>query len=89
MKEEEVMNLVVWALVAVLAGLVAEYAMKRGGYGVGWDVALGLFGSIVVSWIFQSWWVSPDPGIVAVTLVAALGAAGLIVAQRTIWPAIV
>jgi uncharacterized membrane protein YeaQ/YmgE (transglycosylase-associated protein family) len=84
-----VMNLVIWVLVAVLAGLVAEYAMKRGGYGRGWDVALGLIGSIVVSWIFQSRWVSPDPGMVAVTLVAAVGAAGLIVAQRTIWPAIV
>ena len=83
------MNLVMWVLVAVLAGLVAEYAMKRGGYGRGWDIALGLAGAIVVSSIVQSRWVSPDPGMVAVTLVAAVGAAGLIVAQRTIWPAIV
>jgi hypothetical protein len=30
-----------------------------------------------------------DPGMVAVTIVAAVGAAGLLVAQRTIWPAIV
>ncbi|MGH7266872.1 MAG: hypothetical protein ACREMB_18790 [Candidatus Rokuibacteriota bacterium] len=83
------MNLVMWALVAVLIGLVAGYAMKRGGYGWGWDIALGLAGSIVVSSIFQSRWVSPDPGMVAVALVAAVGAAGLIGAQRTIWPAIV
>jgi uncharacterized membrane protein YeaQ/YmgE (transglycosylase-associated protein family) len=83
------MHLVIWVLVAVLAGLGAEYAMKRGGYGRGWDIALGLAGAIVVSSIFQSRWVSPDPGIVVVTLVAAVGAAGLIVAQRTIWPAIV
>jgi uncharacterized membrane protein YeaQ/YmgE (transglycosylase-associated protein family) len=81
------MNFVMWVLVAVLAGLMAEYAMKRGGYGLGWDIALGLTGSIVVSWIFQTRWVSPDPGMVAVTLVAAVGAAGLIVAQRKIWPA--
>jgi uncharacterized membrane protein YeaQ/YmgE (transglycosylase-associated protein family) len=83
------MHLVMWVLVAVLAGLVAEYAMKRGGYGRGWDIALGLAGSIVVSSIFQSRWVSPDPGIIVVTIVAAIGAAGLIVAQRTIWPAVV
>jgi uncharacterized membrane protein YeaQ/YmgE (transglycosylase-associated protein family) len=76
-----------WVLVALLAGLVAEYAMKRGGYGLGRDIALGLTGSIVVSWIFQSRWVSPDPGLVAVAIVAAVGAAGLIVAQRKIWPA--
>jgi uncharacterized membrane protein YeaQ/YmgE (transglycosylase-associated protein family) len=83
------MNLVMWVLVAVLAGVVAEYAMKRGGYGRGWDIALGLAGSIVVSSIFQSRWVSPDPGMVMVIIIAAVGAASLIVVQRTIWPAIV
>jgi len=81
------MNFIMWVLVAVLAGLIAGFVMKRGGYGRGWDVALGLVGSVVASWIFQSRWVAPDPGVVAVILVAAVGAAGLIVAQRTIFPA--
>ena len=58
--------------------------MKRGGHGWGWDIALGLAGSI-----FQSRWVFPGPSIIVVTMVAAVGAAGLIVAQRTIWPATV
>ena len=39
-----------------------------------------------MSWIFQSQCIS-DPGMVAAILVAAIGAAGLIVAQRTIFPA--
>ena len=77
----------VGVLVAVLAGLVAGFVLKRGSYGRGWDIALGLIGSVVVSWLFQSQWVSPDPGLVAGTLVAAVGAAGLIVGQRTIFPA--
>ena len=81
------MNVVMWVLVAVLAGLVAGFVLKRGSYGRGWDIALGLIGSVVVSWLFQSQWVSPDPGMVAVTLAAAVGAASLIVAQRTIFPA--
>jgi uncharacterized membrane protein YeaQ/YmgE (transglycosylase-associated protein family) len=72
------MSVVMWVLVAVLAGLLA---------GRGWNIELGLVGSVVVSWIFQSQWVSPDPGIVAGTLVAAVGAAGLIVAQRMGFPA--
>ena len=42
-----------------------------------------------MSGIFQSRWVSPDPGLAAVIIVAAVGAASLIVAQRKIWPAIV
>jgi uncharacterized membrane protein YeaQ/YmgE (transglycosylase-associated protein family) len=81
------MSVVMWVLVAVLAGLLAGFVMKRGSYGRGWDVILGLIGSVVVSWIFQSRWVSPDPGLMAVTIVAAVGAAGLIVAQRAIFPA--
>jgi uncharacterized membrane protein YeaQ/YmgE (transglycosylase-associated protein family) len=81
------MSVVMWVLVAVLAGLLAGFVMQRGSYGRGWDVILGLIGSVVVSWIFQSQWVAPDPSLVAGILVAAVGAAGLIVAQRTIFPA--
>jgi uncharacterized membrane protein YeaQ/YmgE (transglycosylase-associated protein family) len=81
------MSVIMWVLVAVLAGLLAGFVMKRGSYGRGWDVILGLIGSLVVSWIVQSQWASPDPGLVAMILVAAVGAAGLIVGQRTLFPA--
>ena len=75
------MNLVMWVLVAVLAGLVAGFVMKRG-CGRGWDIGIGLVGSVAVGWLFQSQWVASAPSLMAVTLVAAAGAAGLIVAQR-------
>ncbi|HWC01672.1 MAG TPA: hypothetical protein VHF87_02780 [Methylomirabilota bacterium] len=81
------MNVVMWILVALLAGLLAGFVLKRGSYGRGWDVLLGLIGSIAVSWFFQSQWLSPEPEMVAVIVVAAVGAASLIVAQRTIFPA--
>jgi uncharacterized membrane protein YeaQ/YmgE (transglycosylase-associated protein family) len=81
------MNLVVGVLVAVLAGLLAGLVMQRGSYGRGWDVILGLVGSVVVSWVFERLWATPDPDLVAMIVVAAVGAAGLIVAQRTIFPA--
>jgi uncharacterized membrane protein YeaQ/YmgE (transglycosylase-associated protein family) len=38
--------------VGVLAGVLAGYVMKRGGYGMRWDIILGLVGSIAGSWIF-------------------------------------
>ena len=79
------MSFVMWVLVAVLAGLLAGIVMKRGSYGRGWDIALGLAGSVVVSWLFERQW-APDPSLVAVIFVAAVGAAGSIVAQRTILP---
>jgi uncharacterized membrane protein YeaQ/YmgE (transglycosylase-associated protein family) len=81
------MSVILWVLVAVLAGLLAGFVRQRGSYGRGWDVTLGLIGSVVMSWVFERLWASPDPGLVAVILVAAAGAAGLIVAQRTIFPA--
>jgi uncharacterized membrane protein YeaQ/YmgE (transglycosylase-associated protein family) len=73
-----------WVLVGLLAGLV----MKTGGYGRGWDSLLALVGSVVgsgIAWLLE---IPPDPGMVAVTIVAVVGAAGLIVAQRKIWPII-
>lgn len=81
------MNVFMWVLVALLVGLVAGLVMKRGSYGRGWDVIVGLSGSVIVSWFFQSHWVAPNPDLGMVILVAAVGAAGLIVAQRTILPA--
>ena len=81
------MCVVMWGLVAVVAGLLAGFVMQRGSSGRGWDVILGLIGGVVVSWVFERLWASPDPGLVAMIFVATVGAAGLIVAQRTIFPA--
>ncbi len=83
------MNLVMvamWVLVGLLAGLVAEFVMKRGGYGLRGDIILGLVGSLVGGWIFWALGISPGPGMVAVAVVAFVGAP--IVAQRKMWPTI-
>jgi uncharacterized membrane protein YeaQ/YmgE (transglycosylase-associated protein family) len=81
------MDVVMWILVALLAALLAGFVMKHKSYGRGWDLVLGLIGGVGVSWFFQSQSVSPESGLVAVVIVAALGAGGLIAAQRTIFPA--
>lgn len=77
-----------WVLVGLLAGLLAALVMKREGYGLRGDIILGLAGSIVGSWIFWALGVSPEAGMVPVAVVAFVGAAILIVAQRKIWPTI-
>ena len=46
---------------------------------------LGLVGSIVGSWIFQALGVSPEAGMVVLVVVAFVGAAFVIVAQRKVW----
>jgi uncharacterized membrane protein YeaQ/YmgE (transglycosylase-associated protein family) len=80
----------VMVLMGVLAGWLARYLMERGGFGLRWDVILGLAGSAVGSWLL---WVAGAPfafaaGLAAVAVVAFVGAALAIVAQRRIYPAI-
>jgi uncharacterized membrane protein YeaQ/YmgE (transglycosylase-associated protein family) len=78
--------IVMGVLAGALVGWLAGYVMERGGYGLRWDIILGLVGSVVVSWMFQVLGVSPGAGMVVVGVVAFVGAAIPIVAQRKIWP---
>jgi uncharacterized membrane protein YeaQ/YmgE (transglycosylase-associated protein family) len=75
-------------LVGVLAGWLAGFVMQRGGYGLRWDIILGVVGSIVASWISLAFGISPGAGIVTMGVVAFLGAAIPIVAQRKVWPTV-
>ena len=86
--EEDVMTLAIamWVLVGLLVGLLAGFVMKAGGYGRRWDILLALVGSIVGSGIVWLLEIPPDPSLVTVTVVGVVGATGLIVAQRKIWP---
>jgi uncharacterized membrane protein YeaQ/YmgE (transglycosylase-associated protein family) len=72
--------------VGVLAGVLAGYVMKRGGYGMRWDIILGLVGSVVGSWIFWALRISPGAGLIALAGVAFVGAAIPIVGQRMLRP---
>jgi uncharacterized membrane protein YeaQ/YmgE (transglycosylase-associated protein family) len=75
-----------WVLVGVLAGVLAGVVMKRGGYGLKWDIILGLVGSIGGSWIFRSLGILPGAGMVPMVVVACMGAAIPIVVQRKLRP---
>jgi uncharacterized membrane protein YeaQ/YmgE (transglycosylase-associated protein family) len=89
--EEDVMTLAMatmWVLVGLLVGLLAGLVMKAGGYGRRWDVLLAIVGSVVLSGIAWPLGIALDAGMVAVVIVAFVGAASLIVAQRKIWPII-
>jgi uncharacterized membrane protein YeaQ/YmgE (transglycosylase-associated protein family) len=79
---------VLWVLAGLLAGLLAGVITKRGGHGLRWDMILGLAGSIVVSAIFQALGIAPDAGMVALVMVAFVGAAGVIGVQRAMWPTV-
>lgn len=73
-------------LVGLIAGWVAGIVMKGGGNGLIGDISLGLGGSTMGSWIFQALGVSPEAGWFAMVVIAFVGAASVIVAQRKVWP---
>src|SRR5256885_12151352 len=64
------MTFLMWILAGVLAGLLAGWVVKRGGYGLRWDITLGLVGSIGGSWILRSLGFYPGAGLVATAIVA-------------------
>ena len=73
-------------LVGLLAGWLAGIVMQGGGYGMLGDINLGLGGSMLGSLIFQVLGVSPEAGWFGMIVVGFVGAAGVIVAQRKVWP---
>jgi uncharacterized membrane protein YeaQ/YmgE (transglycosylase-associated protein family) len=77
-----------WILAGLLAGLLAGIVTKRGGYGLRWDIILGLAGSIVGSAIYRALGIAPDAGMIAMVMAAFVGAAGVIVVQRAMWPTV-
>jgi uncharacterized membrane protein YeaQ/YmgE (transglycosylase-associated protein family) len=79
-------TLAMLVLVGVLAGVLAGYVMKRGGYGMRWDIILGLVGSVAGSWVCWALNVSPGAGLLALAVVAFVGAAVLLVGQRLLRP---
>jgi len=80
--------LVMWVLVGLAAGRLAGYVMEGGGYGLKGDLALGVIGSIVGSAIFWVLGIAPEAGLVALVVVAFVGAATTLGAQRMLWASI-
>jgi len=75
----------IWVLGGLLASGLAGYVLKRGGYGLIADIGLGLGGSLVASLILRALQVSPEAGLFAMVVFAFVGAAGVLVVQRTMW----
>jgi len=74
-----------WVVVGLLAGWLAGFVMKDGGYGLIGDLGLGLVGSVVGGWIFLALGGSAGGGLFATVFVALAGAVIALVAQRKVW----
>jgi uncharacterized membrane protein YeaQ/YmgE (transglycosylase-associated protein family) len=77
---------VTWVLVGTVSGVLAGLVMKRGGHGLKTDIVLGLVGSIGGCWIFRALGLFPGAGMLTMGVIALIGAAIPIVAQRKLRP---
>ena len=74
-----------WVLVGLLAGWLAGFVMKGGGYGLIGDMVLGLVGSVLGGAICRGLGISAAGGLFPTVVVAFVGAVIVIVAQRKVW----
>src|SRR6266851_4747520 len=74
-----------WVVVGLLAGWLAGFVMKGGGYGLIGDLVLGLVGSVVGGWIFRALGASAGGGPFPTVFFALAGAVIVLVAQRKVW----
>jgi uncharacterized membrane protein YeaQ/YmgE (transglycosylase-associated protein family) len=64
------------------AGWLSEAVARAGGYGLVWDMALGIGGSTVLGAVV---WLFAEQGMLGMVLIGLGGAAIVIVAQRKFW----
>jgi uncharacterized membrane protein YeaQ/YmgE (transglycosylase-associated protein family) len=69
------MDIITWIFVGLVAGVLASFVSKDGGFGLVGDIVLGVVGAVVGAWGFRELhWHSPIDGLAGVILVAFLGA---------------
>jgi uncharacterized membrane protein YeaQ/YmgE (transglycosylase-associated protein family) len=71
-------------LAGLIAGWVSEAAWRARGYGLMYDLALGIVGSLVAG-IMMSFAVANEGGMVAMFVTGCAGATLAIAAQRQCW----
>jgi uncharacterized membrane protein YeaQ/YmgE (transglycosylase-associated protein family) len=67
-----------WIVVGAIAGWLSGQVMKPGGYGVAFDVFLGILSSLVGGWIFEILELWPGRGMFGFAIATAVGALTLV-----------
>lgn len=79
------MDILTWLIVGLVAGLLASFVVKGGGYGLLGDIIVGILGAFIGGWLFgKMGWSSVFPGIAGTIFVAFIGAVILLVILRLI-----
>ncbi|HET7420346.1 MAG TPA: GlsB/YeaQ/YmgE family stress response membrane protein [Candidatus Dormibacteraeota bacterium] len=72
------MHLIVFLIIGGIAGWLAGKVMSGHGYGVIWDVVLGVIGALVGGWIMSTIFGIQSTGLIISFIVAFIGACILV-----------
>jgi uncharacterized membrane protein YeaQ/YmgE (transglycosylase-associated protein family) len=78
-------DIITWLFVGLVAGVLASFVSRGGGFGILGDILLGIAGAFIGAWGFQQMhWHSPIKGLGGTIFVAFLGAVVLLFAIRLV-----
>jgi uncharacterized membrane protein YeaQ/YmgE (transglycosylase-associated protein family) len=78
------MGFLAWIVVGLIAGWLAGQVMQGGGYGVVFDIILGLIGGVLGGWIFGLLGIWEGGGMIGSIIVAFAGAVILVAITRVL-----
>jgi len=76
------MGFLAWIVVGLIAGWLAGQVMHGGGYGVVFDIILGLVGGVLGGWLFGLLGIGSGGGMIGSIVVAFVGAVILVWISR-------
>ncbi len=68
------MDFLIWLAIGAVAGWLAGNIMKGGGFGLLWNILLGIVGAFVGGWLFGVLGISIGSGFLSTLLTALVGA---------------
>ena len=68
------MDFLIWLAIGAVAGWLAGNIMKGGGFGLLWNILLGIVGAFVGGWLFGVLGISLGSGMISTLLTALVGA---------------
>ena len=77
-------NLLIWLLVGSIAGALASFVMRGGGYGILGDIIVGLIGAFIGGLLAGLLFPSASFGFIGSVIVAFIGACILIAIMRAV-----
>ena len=76
------MGILTWIIVGIIAGWLAGKVTRGGGFGLIGDIAIGIVGAFIGSWLMPQLGIHLASGIVSAILVATIGAVLLLAIVR-------